>query len=72
MVSEKASRSYKKFFHIPCTILSTGHTRRIVNDVAHANFHRVTSIPIDERSPRVRDATKQYLLDIIAWSFYDA
>jgi len=72
IVSEKAPRSYKKFFHIPCISLSTGHTRRIVNDLAHANFHSVASILIYEQSPIVRDATKQSLLDIIAWSIYDA
>jgi hypothetical protein len=70
--SEKASRGYKKFFHIPCIILSTGYTTRIVNDLAQANFHRIASILIYEQSPIVRDATKQYLLDIIAWSLYDA
>ena len=71
-VSEKALWGYKKFFHIPCIILSTGHIRRIVNDRAHANFHSVASLLIYEQSPLVRDATKQDLLDIIVWSIYDA
>jgi hypothetical protein len=71
-VSKKASRSYKKFFHIPCIRLSTGYTRRIVNGLAHVNFHSVVSIPLNEQSPIVRDATQQYLLDIVAWSIYDA
>jgi hypothetical protein len=72
MVSKKSSRSYKKFFHMPCIILSTGYTRRIVNDLAHSNFYSVAFILIYEQSPIVRDATKQYLLDIIVWCIYDA
>jgi hypothetical protein len=65
IVFDKAAKSGKKFFHIPCTILSTGYTRRIVNDLAHSNCHGVASILIYEQSPVVRDATKQDLLDII-------
>jgi hypothetical protein len=72
MISDKVIRSGKKFFHIPCTILSTGHTGKIGNDLAHSNFHSFASLLIYEQSPRVRDATKQYLLDIIVWSIYDA
>jgi hypothetical protein len=29
IVSSEIAISDKKFFHIPCTILSTGHTRRM-------------------------------------------
>ena len=72
MISDKAVRSGKKFFHRPCTILSTGYTRRLVNDLVHANFHSLASIALYEQSPVRRDATKQDLLDIIVWSIYDA